>query len=55
MPSKPSRPGLQRKVGARGLRMILEDLMFELMYPPPGPRKLREFLVIAEDGPEPRD
>ena len=23
---------LQRKVGARGLRMILEDLMLELMY-----------------------
>src|SRR2546430_2176755 len=39
---------LQRKVGARGLRMILEDLMLELMYHLPAQRKLREFLVTAE-------
>ena len=30
---------LQRKVGARGLRMILEDLMLELMYHLPAQRK----------------
>src|SRR5258705_4039024 len=41
---------LQRKVGARGLRMILEDLMLELMYHLPAQRKLREFLVTAEMG-----
>ncbi len=39
---------LQRKVGARGLRMILEDLMLELMYHLPAQRKMRDFLVTAE-------
>jgi len=39
---------LQRKVGARGLRMILEDLMLDLMYHLPSQRKLREFVVTAE-------
>jgi len=39
---------LQRKVGARGLRMILEDLMLDLMYNLPVQRKLREFAVSAE-------
>ena len=39
---------LQRKVGARGLRMILEDLMLELMYHLPVQRKVREFVVTAE-------
>jgi ATP-dependent Clp protease ATP-binding subunit ClpX len=39
---------LQRKVGARGLRMILEDLMLELMYHLPVQRKLRDFIVTAE-------
>jgi ATP-dependent Clp protease ATP-binding subunit ClpX len=39
---------LQRKVGARGLRMILEDLMLELMYHLPTQRKVRDFSVTAE-------
>jgi len=39
---------LKRKVGARGLRMILEDLMLDLMYHVPGQRKQREFVVTAE-------
>jgi len=39
---------MQRKVGARGLRMILEDLMLELMYNLPAQRKLRDFLVTVE-------
>src|SRR3989475_642955 len=39
---------MQRKVGARGLRMILEDLMLELMYHLPAQRKIREFAVTAE-------
>src|SRR5215469_53379 len=39
---------LQRKVGARGLRMILEDLMLDLMYHLPAQRKVREFSVTAE-------
>jgi ATP-dependent Clp protease ATP-binding subunit ClpX len=39
---------LQRKVGARGLRMILEDLMLDLMYNLPAQRKVRDFVVTAE-------
>ncbi|MGC1965666.1 MAG: ATP-dependent Clp protease ATP-binding subunit ClpX, partial [Candidatus Acidiferrales bacterium] len=39
---------LQRKVGARGLRMILEDLMLDLMYHLPSQRKMRDFIVTAE-------
>ncbi|HYL11303.1 MAG TPA: ATP-dependent Clp protease ATP-binding subunit ClpX [Candidatus Acidoferrales bacterium] len=39
---------MQRKVGARGLRMILEDLMLELMYHLPAQRKVRDFVVSAE-------
>jgi ATP-dependent Clp protease ATP-binding subunit ClpX len=39
---------MQRKVGARGLRMILEDLMLELMYHLPMQRKVRDFVVTAE-------
>jgi ATP-dependent Clp protease ATP-binding subunit ClpX len=39
---------LQRKVGARGLRMILEDLMLELMYHLPAQRKVRDFVVSAD-------
>jgi ATP-dependent Clp protease ATP-binding subunit ClpX len=40
---------LARKVGARGLRMILEDLMLELMYHlPMQQRKVKEFLVTAD-------
>jgi ATP-dependent Clp protease ATP-binding subunit ClpX len=39
---------LARKVGARGLRMILEDLMLELMYHLPMQRKVRDFIVTAE-------
>jgi ATP-dependent Clp protease ATP-binding subunit ClpX len=39
---------IERKVGARGLRMILEDLMLDLMYHLPSQRKLREFVVTAE-------
>ncbi len=38
----------ERRVGARGLRMILEDLMLELMYHLPSYKKLREFTVSKE-------
>jgi ATP-dependent Clp protease ATP-binding subunit ClpX len=41
-----ARHAQQRKVGARGLRMILEDLMLELMYHlPSAHRSGREFVV----------
>jgi ATP-dependent Clp protease ATP-binding subunit ClpX len=39
---------LQRKLGARGLRMILEDLMLDLMYHLPSQRTIREFVVTEE-------
>ena len=39
---------LRRKIGARGLRMIIEDLMLELMYPLPGQKKVRECVVTRE-------
>jgi ATP-dependent Clp protease ATP-binding subunit ClpX len=39
---------LERKVGARGLRMILEDLMLDLMYNLPGQRTIQEFTVTEE-------
>jgi ATP-dependent Clp protease ATP-binding subunit ClpX len=39
---------LTRKIGARGLRMIIEDLMLDLMYSVPGQKKLREIVVTRE-------
>ncbi len=39
---------MDRKVGARGLRMILEDLMLDLMYYLPSYKKVREFQVTRE-------
>jgi ATP-dependent Clp protease ATP-binding subunit ClpX len=42
-----AREALNRKVGARGLRMILEELMLDLMYHIPGNKKVKE-LVITE-------
>jgi ATP-dependent Clp protease ATP-binding subunit ClpX len=39
---------LARKVGARGLRMILEELMLDLMYHLPTQKRVREFLVTRE-------
>ena len=39
---------MERKVGARGLRMILEELMLDLMYYLPSFKKVREFLVTKE-------
>ncbi len=39
---------LERKIGARGLRMILEDLMLDLMYDLPGEENIHEFVVTEE-------
>ena len=39
---------LNRKVGARGLRMILEELMLDVMYHVPGNKKIKELLVTEE-------
>jgi ATP-dependent Clp protease ATP-binding subunit ClpX len=43
-----AREALQRKVGARGLRMILEELMLDLMYYVPGNKKVKELTITAE-------
>jgi ATP-dependent Clp protease ATP-binding subunit ClpX len=43
-----AREALQRKVGARGLRMILEELMLDLMYYVPGNKKITELTITAE-------
>ncbi len=39
---------IQRKIGARGLRMIIEDLMLDLMYNLPSMKKVRECVVTRE-------
>jgi ATP-dependent Clp protease ATP-binding subunit ClpX len=39
---------LLRKIGARGLRMIIEDLMLDLMYNIPGQKKIRECVITRE-------
>jgi ATP-dependent Clp protease ATP-binding subunit ClpX len=39
---------MARKVGARGLRMILEELMLDVMYHLPSQKKLKEFEVTKE-------
>ena len=43
-----AREALQRKVGARGLRMILEELMLDLMYYVPGNKKVKDLSITAE-------
>ncbi len=43
-----ARQALSRKVGARGLRMILEELMLDLMFHLPSQKKLKEFEVTRE-------
>ena len=47
---------LKRKIGARGLRMIIEDLMLDIMYSLPGQTKVTECVitrdaVLTEDTP----
>ena len=39
---------LERKIGARGLRMIIEDLMLDLMYTLPGQKKVKECVITRE-------
>ena len=43
-----AREAMDRKVGARGLRMILEELMLDLMYQLPAQKRVKEFEVTAE-------
>jgi len=46
--SEIAREALHRKVGARGLRMILEELMLDLMYHIPGNKKVKELVITDE-------
>ncbi|MBI2223323.1 MAG: ATP-dependent Clp protease ATP-binding subunit ClpX, partial [Acidobacteria bacterium] len=39
---------LERKIGARGLRMIIEDLMLDIMYSLPGQKKIKECVITRE-------
>lgn len=39
---------LERKIGARGLRMIIEALMLDIMYTLPGQKKIRECVITRE-------
>ncbi|HNJ39665.1 MAG TPA: ATP-dependent Clp protease ATP-binding subunit ClpX, partial [Acidobacteriota bacterium] len=43
-----ARMACERKVGARGLRMILEELMLDLMYSLPSQKKIKEFTITRE-------
>lgn len=49
-----ARQATARKVGARGLRMILEELMLELMFHLPSQKKVKEF-ELTKDMVEKRD
>ena len=39
---------LERKMGARGLKIILEDLMLDVMYQLPSQKKVKEFIATRE-------
>jgi ATP-dependent Clp protease ATP-binding subunit ClpX len=43
-----SKLAIERKIGARGLRLILEDLMLDIMYELPSTTKVKEFMVTKE-------
>ena len=43
-----AREALARKVGARGLRMILEELMLDLMYHLPSNKRVRDLEITRE-------
>ena len=43
-----AREALTRKVGARGLRMILEELMLDLMYNLPNNKRVRDLEITSE-------
>jgi ATP-dependent Clp protease ATP-binding subunit ClpX len=43
-----AREALKRSVGARGLRVILEEIMLELMYTVPSQRDISECVITEE-------
>jgi ATP-dependent Clp protease ATP-binding subunit ClpX len=43
-----ARQAIERKVGARGLMMILEELLLDAMYTMPSQKGIKEFLITRE-------
>jgi len=43
-----SKLAIERKIGARGLRMILEDLMLDIMYQLPSQKNISECVITRE-------
>jgi ATP-dependent Clp protease ATP-binding subunit ClpX len=43
-----ARQAIERKVGARGLMMILEELLLEAMYSLPSQKRVKEFIITSE-------
>ena len=39
---------IERKIGARGLRMILEELMLDIMYEIPSQKNVKEVVIIKD-------
>ncbi len=39
---------MERKMGARGLKIILEDLMLDVMFQLPSQKKVKEFMITRE-------
>ena len=39
---------VERKVGARGLMMILEELLLDAMYTLPSQKRVKEFVITSE-------
>jgi ATP-dependent Clp protease ATP-binding subunit ClpX len=39
---------MKRKIGARGLRLITEDLMLDVMYELPSAPNVKEFIITRE-------
>jgi ATP-dependent Clp protease ATP-binding subunit ClpX len=44
-----AKEAIKRNVGARGLRIILEELMLDLMYTVPSRRDIQECVVTEEN------
>jgi ATP-dependent Clp protease ATP-binding subunit ClpX len=43
-----AKQAVERKVGARGLMMILEELLLDAMYTLPSQKRIKEFIITRE-------